>query len=31
MSETKRKMAIIASHGTLDAAYPPLILATTTE
>ncbi len=27
MSETKR-LAIIALHGTLDAAYPPLILAT---
>lgn len=26
MSETKR-MALIAGHGTLDAAYPPLILA----
>jgi peroxiredoxin family protein len=23
-----RKLAIIASHGSLDAAYPPLILAT---
>ena len=29
MSEKKRKLAIIASHGTLDTAYPPLILATT--
>jgi peroxiredoxin family protein len=24
-----KKMAIIAGHGTLDAAYPPLILAST--
>ena len=30
MSETKRKkMALIASKGTLDMAYPPMILATT--
>ncbi|HSB30843.1 MAG TPA: DsrE/DsrF/DrsH-like family protein, partial [Candidatus Sulfobium mesophilum] len=30
MSETaKKKMAIIASKGTLDMAYPPLILAST--
>jgi len=27
--ETATRMAIIAAHGTLDAAYPPLILATT--
>src|SRR5512143_2353256 len=26
---TKKKMAIIASKGTLDMAYPPLILAST--
>ncbi len=26
--ESKNRLAIIASHGTLDAAYPPLILAT---
>jgi peroxiredoxin family protein len=25
----QRRLAIIASHGTLDAAYPPLILAST--
>ena len=25
----KKRMAIIASHGTLDSAYPPMILATT--
>jgi peroxiredoxin family protein len=25
---TANRMAIIAAHGTLDAAYPPLILAT---
>jgi peroxiredoxin family protein len=25
---TARRLAIIAAHGTLDAAYPPLILAT---
>lgn len=30
MSETKpKRMAIIAAHGTLDAAYPPMILAST--
>ena len=30
MSETtKKKMAIIASKGTLDMAYPPLLLAST--
>ena len=29
MSERKKRMAIIASKGTLDMAYPPLILATT--
>lgn len=29
MSGRKRRMAIIASKGTLDMAYPPLILATT--
>lgn len=28
MSETSKRLAIIALHGTLDAAYPPLILAT---
>jgi peroxiredoxin family protein len=29
MSEaTSKRLAIIAGHGTLDAAYPPLILAT---
>jgi peroxiredoxin family protein len=27
-NETSKRLAIIASHGTLDAAYPPLILAT---
>jgi peroxiredoxin family protein len=27
--ESKKKMAIIASKGTLDMAYPPLILAST--
>lgn len=27
--EAKKKMAIIASKGTLDMAYPPLILAST--
>ena len=27
--EKPKKMAIIAAHGTLDAAYPPLILAST--
>ena len=26
--ETSKRVAIIAAHGTLDAAYPPLILAT---
>ncbi|MFN2213895.1 MAG: DsrE/DsrF/DrsH-like family protein [Anaerolineales bacterium] len=26
---TAKRLAIIAGHGTLDAAYPPLILATT--
>ncbi len=26
--ETPKRLAIIATHGTLDAAYPPLILAT---
>jgi peroxiredoxin family protein len=26
--ESAKRLAIIASHGTLDAAYPPLILAT---
>jgi peroxiredoxin family protein len=26
--ETSKRLAIIASHGTLDAAYPPFILAT---
>ena len=29
LSERKRRMAIVASKGTLDMAYPPLILATT--
>ena len=28
MSEQKKKLAIIASKGTLDQAYPPLLLAT---
>jgi peroxiredoxin family protein len=28
MSESTKRLAIIALHGTLDAAYPPLILAT---
>jgi peroxiredoxin family protein len=28
MSEQSKRVAIIATHGTLDAAYPPLILAT---
>jgi len=28
MSETTKRLAIIALHGTLDAGYPPLILAT---
>jgi peroxiredoxin family protein len=26
--ETNKRLAIIAAHGTLDAAYPPLILGT---
>jgi peroxiredoxin family protein len=26
--ESSKRIAIIATHGTLDAAYPPLILAT---
>lgn len=29
MSEKKKRMAIIASKGTLDMAYPPLVLAST--
>jgi peroxiredoxin family protein len=29
MSEKPKKMAIIAANGTLDAAYPPMILAST--
>lgn len=29
LAEKKKRMAIIASKGTLDMAYPPLILATT--
>ena len=30
MSEKKpKRMALIAAHGTLDAAYPPMILAST--
>ncbi len=28
MEEGSKRLAIIAAHGTLDAAYPPLILAT---
>lgn len=28
MSEESSRLAIIAAHGSLDAAYPPLILAT---
>jgi len=28
MAEDQKRIAIIAAHGTLDAAYPPLILAT---
>jgi peroxiredoxin family protein len=28
MAEPANRIAIIAGHGTLDAAYPPLILAT---
>jgi len=26
--ETTKRLAVIASHGTMDAAYPPFILAT---
>ncbi len=29
MADQKKKLAIIAVHGTLDMAYPPLILAST--
>ena len=29
MSDETKKVAIIAGHGTLDAAYPPLIIAST--
>src|SRR3989337_3132878 len=29
LSDRKKRMAIVASKGTLDMAYPPLILATT--
>ncbi len=29
MEEKKKRMALIASKGTLDMAYPPLILAST--
>ncbi len=29
LSERKKRMAIVSSKGTLDMAYPPLILATT--
>lgn len=29
LSERKKRMAIVASKGTLDMAYPPLILSTT--
>lgn len=29
MTEKKKRMAIIASKGTLDMAYPPLVLAST--
>lgn len=29
LSERQKRMAIVASKGTLDMAYPPLILATT--
>ncbi|MFN8475676.1 MAG: DsrE/DsrF/DrsH-like family protein [Anaerolineae bacterium] len=29
MDQPKKRIAIIAAHGTLDAAYPPLILSTT--
>lgn len=28
IGESSKRVAIIATHGTLDAAYPPLILAT---
>ncbi|MCL4562115.1 MAG: DsrE/DsrF/DrsH-like family protein [Chloroflexi bacterium] len=28
MGETSKRLAIIAAHGSLDAAYPPFILAT---
>ena len=28
MGEESKRLAIIAAHGTLDAAYPPLILGT---
>ncbi len=28
MAESAKRLAIIAAHGTLDMAYPPLILAT---
>ena len=28
MPESKKRLAVIAPHGTLDVAYPPLILAT---
>ncbi len=28
MGESSKRLAIVASHGTLDMAYPPLILAT---
>ncbi len=28
MAESAKRLAIVASHGTLDMAYPPLILAT---
>ncbi|MFN8484203.1 MAG: DsrE/DsrF/DrsH-like family protein [Anaerolineae bacterium] len=29
MEQPKKRLAIIAAHGTLDTAYPPLILSTT--
>ncbi len=29
MTDRKRRLALVASKGTLDQAYPPLILATT--
>ena len=29
MAQEKKKLALIASKGTLDMAYPPMILATT--